>query len=357
MNIYIYSLYFIYIIKNNDIYIYISKYIINYVYAIYIFFSVDYKKFQEKVESIKFGWIEKIMGTFHKSVDDTANVMKFIAKKERRHNMSDKWSEECKMQWMNNRKPKCFVKKTESNKKESVSKSNTPKPSHRQQRRTKASKQSRMESAMAGKSQRSKPRVARFLRPSIVKFINYKEELNIRSNWDQWKIKFKYWYIRYLFEVCKRIWSEDMHLYTILQHNPNYPMFAFKEIPQLEPYAQSCMSKIIAMVTNGGSERSVAKLTKICTGARNRMHEDTLNNHDKIKMRVIEEYSESDNTATWAEAPQIIEQMIEKAKIQSDFPRTLSRCKYEIKIIDQQIGIFCLFYIYIYISSNIYFIF
>ena len=270
------------------------------------------------------------MTTFHHQVDKTAEAMQLIANIENKKQITKKKESKYLMRWI-------FNKPTPKSS-QSKSKSVTPKSKSKfknRQRKNRISREDRMTSALG--SYEPEPKM---YMPKKVKdeYYNYKKPLSFNTNWDVWAKQFKYWYPHLIYEISNKLYTSNKRLYKLASDNPNFVIWCLSYINQFEPYAWVCLAKLIIMCTNGASERSLAKLTKIGTPARNRMTEDTLNNHDTISMYVIDEYSNSKNTAKWAQAPIICRDFIQESGLKHDIPVAFHRCQFEIHQLDHNIS-------------------
>ena len=98
-----------------------------------------------------------------------------------------------------------------------------------------------------------------------------------------------------------------------------------------QPYTRYGLHYVGAAVTNCICESNLKKLSTYNTPQRNRMLPSTLNEHDQIHQKVLNEYSNSKLIKKYVFASEIIVEFIKSAKLQQDVPHKYRECLIDIE--------------------------
>lgn len=101
-------------------------------------------------------------------------------------------------------------------------------------------------------------------------------------------------------------------------------------MPWFQPYTRFGLHFVSAPATNCICEANLKKLSTYNTPQRNRMLPETLNDHDEIHQRVLNEYSNSKLKKKYLFASEIILDIIERSKIRKDVPNKYKQCMIDI---------------------------
>ena len=121
------------------------------------------------------------------------------------------------------------------------------------------------------------------------------------------------------------------HVWDEIQRNPNYILWILDEMPWFQPFTRFGLHFVSAPATNCICESNFRKLSTYNTPQRNRMLPETLNDHDEIHQRVLNEYSNSKLKKKYLFTSEIILDIIERSKIRRDVPGKYKQCLIDIQ--------------------------
>ena len=116
-----------------------------------------------------------------------------------------------------------------------------------------------------------------------------------------------------------------------LQRNPNYLLWILDGMSWFQPFTRFGLHFVSAPATNCICEANLRKLSTYNTPLRNRMLPETLNDHDQIHQKVLNEYSNSKLKQKYTFTAEIIVDIIDRTKIRTDVPNKYKECMIDIQ--------------------------
>ena len=113
--------------------------------------------------------------------------------------------------------------------------------------------------------------------------------------------------------------------------NANYVLWILDELPWFQPWTRFGLHYAAAPITNCICEANLKKLSTYNTPQRNRMLPSTLTDHDEIHQKVLNEYSNSKLKKKYTFASELILDLIEAAKFETEVPEKYRECLIDIQ--------------------------
>lgn len=144
-----------------------------------------------------------------------------------------------------------------------------------------------------------------------------------------------------------------------LQRNPNYVLWILDGMSWFQPFTRFGLHFISAPATNCICEANLKKLSSYNTPLRNRMLPETLNDHDQIHQKVMNEYSNSKLKKKYVFTSEIIVDIITRTQIRTDVPHKFKQCMIDIqsKKVKISLALSQIIFIYIVNTNDLYTLF